>query len=36
MPNKCVPTELNRITAIAREHEAELLKAWHDYFNSAG
>jgi len=29
------PTELNRITAIAREHEAELLKAWHDYFNSS-
>jgi hypothetical protein len=27
------PTELNRITAIVREHEAELLKAWHDYFN---
>ena len=26
--------ELNRITAIVREHEAELLKAWHDYFNS--
>ena len=29
------PTELNRITAIVREHEAELLKAWHDYFNSS-
>jgi hypothetical protein len=27
------PTELNRIMAIVREHEAELLKAWHDYFN---
>jgi hypothetical protein len=27
------PTELNRITAVVREHEAELLKAWHDYFN---
>ena len=27
------PIELNRITAIAREHESELLKAWHDYFN---
>jgi hypothetical protein len=30
-----IPTELNRITAIVREHEAELLKAWHDYFNSS-
>jgi hypothetical protein len=29
------PTELNRITAIVREHEAELLKARHDYFNSS-
>jgi Domain of unknown function (DUF4160) len=29
------PTELNRITAIVRQHEAELLKAWHDYFNSS-
>ena len=25
-------TELNRIADIARKHEAELLKAWHDYF----
>ena len=28
-------TELNRIVAIVREHESELLKAWHDYFNSS-
>jgi hypothetical protein len=27
------PTELNRIAAIVREHEAVLLKAWHEYFN---
>lgn len=27
------PTELNRIVAITRKHEAELLKAWHEYFN---
>lgn len=26
------PTELNRIEGLVREHEAELLKAWHDYF----
>jgi len=25
-------TELNRIADIARKHEAELSKAWHDYF----
>ena len=25
-------TELDRIADIARKHEAELLKAWHDYF----
>jgi Domain of unknown function (DUF4160) len=27
------PTEMNRIVAIARENEALLLKAWHEYFN---
>ncbi len=26
------PNELNRIAPIVREHEAALLKAWHDYF----
>jgi Domain of unknown function (DUF4160) len=26
------PTELNRIEALVRSHEHELLKAWHDYF----
>jgi hypothetical protein len=25
-------TELNRIAGIVRKHEAELSKAWHDYF----
>ena len=24
--------DLNRIQGIVRQHEAELLKAWHDYF----
>ena len=26
--------ELNRISALVQEHQAELLKAWHDYFKS--
>jgi hypothetical protein len=26
--------ELNRIAAIARENEAALLKAWHEYFSN--
>ena len=26
------PAELTRIAAIARENEAALVKAWHDYF----
>lgn len=26
--------ELNRISALVREHHAELLKAWHEYFKS--
>jgi hypothetical protein len=30
------PTELNRIAAVVREHEAALLKAWHEYFNRSG
>lgn len=25
-------TELNRVERLVREHEAELVKAWHDYF----
>jgi hypothetical protein len=25
-------TELNRIAAIVRKHEAALSKAWHEYF----
>jgi len=25
-------TELNRIAGIVQKHEAELSKAWHDYF----
>ena len=28
------PNELNRISALVQEHQAELLKAWHDYFES--
>jgi len=27
------PNELNRIVAIARESDEQLLKAWHEYFN---
>jgi hypothetical protein len=29
-------TELNRIAEIIRKHEAELSKAWHDYFKPDG
>jgi hypothetical protein len=29
------PTELNKVAGVAREHEAELLQAWHDYFKSS-
>jgi len=25
--------ELNKVEALVRQHEAELVKAWHDYFN---
>ena len=25
-------TELNKIETLVHEHEAELIKAWHDYF----
>jgi hypothetical protein len=28
------PTELNKVAGVVREHEAELLQAWHDYFKS--
>ncbi len=28
------PTELNKVASAVREHEAELLQAWHDYFKS--
>jgi hypothetical protein len=28
------PNELNKVSALVVEHEAELLKAWHDYFKS--
>lgn len=28
------PNELNKISALVREHQAHLLKAWHDYFKS--
>lgn len=26
------PNELTRIQGLVQQHEAELLKAWHDYF----
>jgi hypothetical protein len=26
------PSELNRIESLVREHEANLVKAWHEYF----
>jgi len=26
------PVELNRIESLVRQHEADLVKAWHDYF----
>ena len=28
------PNEVNRVAAIVREHETELLKAWHEYFGT--
>ena len=28
----CSANELNRIQGLVQQHEAELLKAWHDYF----
>lgn len=28
------PNELNKISALVQGHQAELLKAWHDYFKS--
>lgn len=27
-------TELKKITALVHEHEAEFVKAWHEYFKS--
>jgi hypothetical protein len=27
-------TELNKIEGIVRDHEAQLIRAWHDYFKS--
>lgn len=27
-------TELNRIATLVQQHEAELVKAWHEYFKS--
>jgi hypothetical protein len=26
------PTELNRVAKLAQQHEAELVKAWHECF----
>ncbi len=26
--------ELNKISALVQQHQAELVKAWHDYFKS--
>ena len=28
------PTELNRVATLVLQHEAELVKAWHEYFKS--
>ena len=28
--------ELNKIEVLVRGHQAELLKAWHDFFGSGG
>lgn len=28
------PTELNKVEGIVRDHEAQLIQAWHDYFKS--
>jgi hypothetical protein len=30
------PKELGRIEGLVQEHEAELLKAWHEYFTGSG
>ena len=29
-----LPNELNKVSALVRNHRAEFLKAWHDYFKS--
>lgn len=28
------PTELNKVEGIVRDHEIQLVQAWHDYFKS--
>jgi len=28
------PTELNKVAALVRDLEAQLVQAWHDYFKS--
>ena len=30
------PTELNKVVTLVQEHEAHLVKAWHEYFNPGG
>jgi hypothetical protein len=27
-------TELNKVAMLVQQHEAELVKAWHEYFKS--
>jgi hypothetical protein len=29
---RLAPNELNRIQSLVQQHEAELIKAWHEYF----
>jgi hypothetical protein len=29
------PNELNKVAGLAQKHEAELTKAWHEYFKSS-
>ncbi len=28
------PSELSKVEALVRQHETELIEAWHDYFRS--
>ena len=28
-------TELNKVEGIVRDHETQLIQAWHDYFKSS-